>query len=91
MAQDPAVSSGTPSDASLPTQPLNIFSVEWQPDTWTLDLSVGVPLVALICVFVLIAVGLRWWWSWRGGGVMEIDQTEIGVGDAKRTNHRPRR
>lgn len=80
MAQALAASSSS----SATQSDLNIVSIGWAPQSWTLDVDVGLPIIVLVAV-VIVGVWLIRQRFWSGGGLMEIDQTEIGVGDSKIT------
>lgn len=78
MAQAPVASSTT----SLSGGGLNIVSIGWQPDTWSFDVQVGIPIIVLAVTAVLLLLVWRIWPLIGRAELMEIDQAAIGVGDS---------
>lgn len=76
MAPAPAASSPTAAAE------LNIFSLSWLPETWSLDIQIGMPVAIVVSLLIVLVVLWRAWPLLRRADLMEIDQTAIGVGDA---------
>lgn len=60
----------------------DILSITWDQAAWVLDVDVGVPIIAILAAIFLVVLVFRIF-SIFGGGSMEIDQADIGVGESK--------